>query len=134
MLGIYFWLGWFVINTGLNVRAFVRCREERFRHGIIAGAVRGLVVALSTVLLLWGYFPRLGGGLPRWAGPAIGVLAVALPLLSFPVLASAYRRMRDAPAATEERASRPFDAWLPIGILDAILLVIMGFTTMIASE
>jgi len=134
LLGIYFWLGLFVINTSLNIRAIARCRDARSRLGVVAGAARGLVVVLLTVLLLWGYFPRLGGGIPRWVGPAILGLAVAQPLLSFPVLAVTYRQMRDAPAAQEEQASRPFDAWLPVGILDAVLLVILLFTTLMTSE
>jgi uncharacterized membrane protein YhaH (DUF805 family) len=134
VLGIYFWPGLFVLNTSLNIRAFVRCLDERFHLGVIAGAVRALVVVLLTALLLWGYFPRLGGGLPWWVGRAILPLAVAQPLLALPVLALAYRRMHDAPAAMEQHASRPFDAWLPIGILDAILVVMIPlFTGLIAS-
>ncbi len=55
------------------------------------------------------------------------------PVVSFAVLGIAHRRKKDVPAAQEERLGRPFNAWLPVALLDAAFLMINLLATVFVS-
>jgi hypothetical protein len=129
-----------VIQLAAIVNAFARSLRARY----ILGAVAAVAAVARGVLLISGAVAALlvrrvtfpGSDVPAPAGPMLVALVatIAGPLVSFAMLGIAYRRMRNLPAAEEQRASRPFGAWLPVALLDAAFLVINGFALYMARE
>ncbi len=122
-MGFYFWLGLIISSASVSIRALVASKRERFRVGVYAGALRALTVIPLGMSLVVAYFPRLTGPLP-WVGPLVVVAIALMPSSSFVALGKAFRLTQNVPAIQEEQASRPFNAWLPVAIVDAILVVI----------
>jgi hypothetical protein len=126
-VGLYFWLGLLVSSLALSVRALKGSLGEQFPLGTFAALVRASTVLPLGALMLAIYFPRLTGPLP-WLGPVALVAVAAMPAASFTAIVQAYRKTLNVSAADEERASRPFNAWLPVAIADAIVVVIALLT------
>lgn len=129
-MGFYFWLGLLVSNLALSVRALRGSLGEQFSVGTLGAVVRGLTVVPLSMLLLAAYFPRLTGPLP-WLVPIALIAVVAMPASSFIATFQAYRKTQNASAADEERASRPLNAWLPVAIVDAIVVVVALVTLLL---
>ena len=117
--------------------ASVRCAQERWTIGIAAAVLRVALMAIPAIPSPLSLAPGIGhhptvvsGGL----GAAVALAAIAGPLTSFAVVALAWRRTRDLPAAEERRASRPLHAWIPVGIIDAIFVVIQIGALVIARD
>lgn len=133
MLGIYFWIGLSILNISLSARALARCVREQFRPGITAGVVRGGAAVLAFWLGLRMHFWGMENP-PPWVGLALCALLLVMPFASGTALLLAHRRRLGVPAAEEMAASRPFDAWLPAGIVDAILVVIGLFAFLMSGS
>jgi hypothetical protein len=84
------------------------------------------VLPLAAVMLAI-YFPRLTGPLP-WLDPVVLVGVAAMPAASLTAIVQAYRKTLHVSAADEVRASRPFNAWLPVAIVEVIVVVIALLT------
>ncbi|MBX3191544.1 MAG: hypothetical protein KF819_31400 [Labilithrix sp.] len=112
-----------IVHLLLALNALVRSVLERFVLGSVGGLLRVVLVAVSAV---YGFKSSFAGSDGPAAGPALVLLVAGGlgPIVSFLVLFMAYRRMREVPAAQEERASRVFKAWLGVGIIDAMSVVI----------
>lgn len=98
--------------------------RERYVAGVVAGVARIGLLALA----LYGMAGAWGLLLP--AAPTRGVMFAGVcnllgPIVTLVMIVLAYRRFRDVPAAEEERAQRPFRAWLPAAVLDGIMLLII---------
>ena len=121
-----------IAHLFLALYAIVRSTVAHFWLGTIAGALRAVLIAVGAVVGL-----RLGflGG----ADPPVGLARLALvigvvgPVLSFATVFIAYRRMSNVPAREEEAALRPFMAWLPVAIVDAIFVVLAIMAGALAS-
>ena len=122
-VGFYFWLGLLISSMSLSLRALGGSKREQFGVGVYAAAIRALTVIPLGTLLVAAYFPRLTGALP-WLRPFVVVAIAVMPASSFVALGRAFRQMQNAPAIQEEKASRPFNIWLPVAIVDAIIVVI----------
>lgn len=129
-MGFFFWFGLLITQIYLAVRALVASRHETFQLGVYAACARLVALVPLGVLLMAAYFPGLLPVLP-WGGFAAMGASALMPLVSFVTIWKAHQRTQDAPAADEERASRPFDAWLPIAIVDAIMVVIVVATLLL---
>ncbi len=124
-----------LLHLVLAVRALARSVTERFVFGVVGGLVRiGLMVVGAMLALKQSAFIMLPG-VNLHASPSEGssasasaaallLVSIAGPVLSASVLWASYRRFHDVPFAEEEKLQRPFNAWLPVGILDAIYVVI----------
>ena len=112
-----------IVHVCLVVNASVRSVLERFILGAAGGVLRAVLLGVVTVGTFKASFATSDVPAPS---PAYGLLAALIlgPIVSFVVLFTAYRRMRDVPAAQEDRASRVFKAWLGVGIIDAMYVVI----------
>jgi hypothetical protein len=124
-----------ILHLVLAIRAAIRSHTGRFLLGSVGGIVRVLMmiaaVALSFDRVGLLLAPSLAIGGPRASAPvspAVSLLLITLalggPLLSFVISYRAWRRFQDVPAVQEEALQRPFSAWLPVGILDALYLLI----------
>ncbi len=113
-----------IVHVSLVLNASVRSVLERFVLGSAGGVLRVVLLGVVTVGTVKASFAASDAPAPS---PAYGLLAALVlgPMISFVVLFMAYRRMRDVPAAQEDRASRVFKAWLGVGIIDAMYVVIM---------
>jgi hypothetical protein len=121
----------------LIARALVRSFSSRFVFGIVVGLMRVvLMVAALVVCLQHGVMIMLPGLTLRStdssavAGSAL--YAIAGPVLTFALVFASWRRFQNVPAAQEEMLQRPFAAWLPVGILDAIYVAIAIAAAVIA--
>lgn len=85
---------------------------------------------MLLALVVAAYFPRLTGPVP-WLGPIALIAVVAMPAASFTATFQAYRKTQNVSAAEEARASRPFNAWLPVAIVDAIIVVVALVTLLL---
>ena len=124
-----------VLHLVLTVRALLRCVSERYVFGIVGGLARAALIVVGAcigggggaVVMLPGLTLTLSpsgeSSLERVLGQL--VLSALGPALAFAVLWASYRRFHDAPAAEEEERQRPFRAWLPVAIVDAIYVVVM---------
>ena len=106
------------------VRATWLSARERYWVGVVAGVVRLGLLALSWYAMVGAW------GLVVPAAPTRGLLLLSVcnfvgPLVTLVTIVLAYRRFHDVPAAQEERAQRPFRAWLPPAIVDATMLLII---------
>lgn len=112
-----------IVHVLLVLNASVRSVVERFILGSVGGVLRAVLLGVVTVNAFKASLAVSSGPAPT---PAYGLLAALVlgPIVSFVVLFVAYRRMRDVPAAQENRASRVFKAWLGVSILDAMFVVI----------
>jgi hypothetical protein len=121
----------------LVVRAALRSYRERFPLGAIGGAVRAvsmiaaLAIGFDSVGLVMMPGIKIGSASARAGAPvspAVALLPLVLevggPILSLVVAYRAWKRFQDVPAAQEEALQRPFDAWLPPAILDALVLAV----------
>jgi hypothetical protein len=122
MFGILFFIAQGVALLG----ALVRSTRERFAVGVLGGAARAVLVATTAT-----YDVRAGlasiagrGELPAGHRLAAAVAAILGPAVTFAVLFAAHRRTQGVPAAEEERLGRPFNAWLLVGIIDGLLVVL----------
>ena len=120
-------------------RAIWRCAEERWMPGVVAGVVR-IVLVVATLafafhnwsLFMTGSFAlqhRAARGVSAVARLALLVVQLAGPVLSCGILVVAYRRYSDLPAREEEKARRPFSAWLPVGVLDVVYVLVAVLVT-----
>jgi hypothetical protein len=119
-----------VLQLATIGNAFVRCLRERFLLGTIGALARGALLvaaAIGVVMVRFVHFP--GSDVPAPVGPTFVALAATVlgPILSFVVLWFAHRQRRDVPAAQEERLGRPFMAWLPVALFDAVFVLINLF-------
>lgn len=117
------------------LNALLRSIRERFVLGVVGGAVRAGLLSLATVEGLRADLAHMAGH-PDPSGLQAFILAnapIAGPAVSFGVLFVAYRRTQDLPAADEQRARRPFGAWLSVALIDAVLIVI-GFVAGLIAE
>ena len=91
---------------------------------MVVGAA--ISVKQAALFMLPGITLRTSGSTtaPAWA--AIGILLVSIlgPILSLALLWSSWSRYQHVPAAQEEALRRPFSAWLPVGLLDGIYVII----------
>jgi hypothetical protein len=123
-----------VLHLVLTIRAIVRSISEKFLFGVIGGIGRAALMVLGalmsfqqmSLLMLPGFTLRF---LPSTFPSALlsaGLLLVALggPILTFAIVWAAHRRTKNVPAAQEEKVGRPFMAWVPVAILDAMYLVV----------
>lgn len=124
-----------ILHLVLTIRALLRSLAERFVFGIVGGFLRaglmmvGAVIGFkqAAIVMLPHMTLRLS---PREREPSLALsLALLLvsvlgPVVTFSVLFTSYRRCQHVPAAQEEKLQRPFRAWLPVGIVDAIYVVI----------
>jgi hypothetical protein len=123
-----------LLHLVLTIRAFLRSLSERFLFGIVVGLVRAALMVVgaivsakqATLFMLPGMTLRSPGSSSAPSGADVGILLVTIlgPILTFAVLWVSWRRYQDVTAAREEVLRRPFDAWLPVGVLDAIYVVI----------
>jgi hypothetical protein len=119
----------------LTIRALLRSVAERYVLGIACGILRAaLLVAGEVIAFVHGSIIspsplRFVLGAPTNAAPSlavsVGVVAIVVvsPVVTFGVLWSSYRRFHEAPAALEAKLRRPFSAWLPVGVLEAMFVV-----------
>jgi hypothetical protein len=112
-----------IVHFAVTVNAFVRSLRERFVFGTLGALVRGALMIIGTVV---GIRLLLADSASPPAGPALVALITAVvgPIVSFAVLWVAHRRTRNVPAAQEERLGRPFNAWLPVALIDAAWVAI----------
>lgn len=121
-MGFFFWLGLLITQAVVAVRVLMTSRHEKFQLGVYAACSRLIALVPLGLMLMAVYFPGLAP-LP-WRGfLALAALGV-MPLGSFVAIWKSYQRMQNVPAADEAQAGRPFNAWLPIAIVDAIMVVI----------
>jgi len=117
-----------LIHVFLTIRALVKSAAERFVPGVIGGVVRTALLIVTPVVAfkagasLLGMHVRLRDTDPLLL--ATTGLSVLGPLVTIGVLVVARERYRDVPMAQEERLMRPFSAWLPVGVLDGIFVMI----------
>jgi hypothetical protein len=104
-----------------TVRALVVSAREKFALGTLVGGAR-LVLAL---VVGWAIVRFIGVAPPAPLGLLIGIAQIAGPIFSIATVFVAWRRFQDVPAVDEARLERPFDAWLPVAILDAFWAVIL---------
>jgi hypothetical protein len=112
-----------IVHVLLVLNASLRSTLERFVLGAAAGVLRVVLLGVVTVNAFKATFATTAATSPP-PNPALLAALVVGPIVSFVVLVVAYRRMRDVPAALEDRASRVFKAWLGVGIIDAMYVVI----------
>jgi hypothetical protein len=122
-----------LLHLVLTIRALLRSLSQRFVFGIVAGLLRAGLMLLGAVIgfkqaaivMLPHMTLRLSPSEPSFA-LSLGLLFVSVvgPIVTFSLLWASYRRFQDVPAAQEEKLERPFRAWLPVGILDAIYVVV----------
>jgi hypothetical protein len=116
----------------LIVNATAGSIGQRFTPGVFGGIVRAnltIVVGISSLAAAF----SSGRDSPPSIVAALLIPALILgPVVSFAVLFVAYRRARDTPAAQEEQAERLVNAWLAVGIGDAIGIVIALFAALYA--
>jgi hypothetical protein len=114
-----------IFVTGLllfaAVYATVRSSSLRFWSGTIAGILRALLVlaggAIGAVVLFDSRPPS-----------SLTILAVALgilgPVLSFTMVFVIFTMKANVPAREEERPNSLLMAWLPVALLDAVLILV----------
>lgn len=122
------------LQVALTIRAIMRSVAERYVLGIVGGLARVALMGLGAVASLGQMsivmLPGITLKSPATHDPSVlasvGLLLAGVggPLLTFVVVWTAHRATRDIPAAQEERASRPFMAWVPVAVLDAMYLVV----------
>ncbi len=105
------------------VYATVRSASSGFRFGVRAGVVRACLLVLATAFALRGT-SLLVSATATWLGAP----------LSFATVFVAYRRARDVPAAKQEAADRPFMAWVPTAIIDALTVLIAVASAVFARD
>jgi hypothetical protein len=111
-----------IVHFALALNALLRCMRERFVVGIVGAVGRAALMVAVVVLGFRLTFP--GTQDPSAKEAAAFLMAIVFgPLISFTVLVIAKRRAQNAPAADEERLERPFTAWLPVAIIDAMFVV-----------
>jgi multisubunit Na+/H+ antiporter MnhC subunit len=126
-----------VIQFATIVNAFIKSLGERFTLGAIGALVRAALLILGSAGAVWSRFVSYPGSdipAPALASFMVMTAVVLGPMLTGMVLWVAYRRCKDVPAAEEERLGRPFNAWLPVGLFDAVFVVISVFGLIMASR
>jgi hypothetical protein len=116
-----------IVELAAIVNAFFRSVAERFLVGAIGGAVRVLcllVAGVGSVRFAFHHMAASNTPLPAVEALAVLIGTILGPIVTFVVLWVAHRRRKDAPAAEEEQLARPFDAWFPVGLLDAGFVLI----------
>lgn len=133
-----------LFHLALALNALVRSLRERFGWGIGGGIARvGLM--LGQVPLMWGrglwtaaLGPQRGVAaspeMPAWQALVLLMSGIGGPLIAFGVLYMAFRRAQDVPAAEEERAAGPVNAWLGVAIVDAVFVVIAVVAAVFVAE
>jgi hypothetical protein len=119
-----------LLHLVLCANAIVRCARERWALGVLGGIAR---LCLIVVVGL-GAFAALLSVSGAWTGLGVAVAAIAGPVITFTVIALAWRRSHLVPAAQEEQAERPLRAWVPVGVVDAIFVVIQLGAWLISRE
>ena len=116
------------LQLAATVNAFLRCLQNKFVLGAVGALVR-VALLLAGAASLFVVKAQQAGGTSASGGITLLALVATVggPLVSFVVLAIAYRRMRGLSAAQEEEASRPFRAWLPVALFDAAFVAINFF-------
>jgi hypothetical protein len=114
------------LQVALTIRAIMRSVAERYVLGIVGGLARVALMGLGAVASLGQMsivmLPGITLKSPATHDPSVlasvGLLLAGVggPLLTFVVVWTAHRATRDIPAAQEERASRPFMAWVPVAV------------------
>ena len=125
-----------ILHLVFTIRALLRSLSERFVFGIVGGFLRAGLMLVGAVI---GFKQAAIVMLPHMTlrlspsdesdpslGLSLGLLFVSVvgPIVTFSVLWTSYRRSQNVPVAQEEKLQRPFRAWLPVGIIDAIYVVI----------
>jgi hypothetical protein len=114
----------------LIVRATLVSRREKFSFGVAAGALR-TVLALSNatvaVLLRIHQVSNQTAAEPSGLASAAFIGMVLGPIVSSTTLWFAYQRTKNLAASQEEAASRPFGAWLPVVLIDAVFIGLQVF-------
>lgn len=127
MIAIVFGVGITLLELAAILRALFVCFKERFSFGGVAAVAR-LVLLVVGVIAYFVVLARSGAAPEAQASPPQAIVLVAAlwggPLTSFVTLWQASRRAHDVPAAQEEQLGRPFDAWLPVALIDAVWIVI----------
>jgi hypothetical protein len=117
-----------LIHVFLTIRAVVKSAAERFVPGVVGGVARATLLVVTPIVAFKAGASLLGLHLSvRDANPLLLVttgLSVLGPLVTIAVLLVARKRYRDVPMAQEERLMRPFSAWLPVGVIDGIFVMI----------
>jgi hypothetical protein len=111
-----------IVHFAVTVNALQRCVRERFVVGIVGGIGRAALMITAIVLGFRLTFPGTDGPSASH-GAAFLMATMGGPLISFTTVVLAKRRAQNAPAAEEERLERPFTAWLPVAIIDAMFVV-----------
>lgn len=112
------------------VRAVWVSVRERWWFGVAAGAARVMLFVAAVFAIVEGKGARFANVDARPSpAAAIAVIASAVlaPIVSSATLGLAYRRYAGVRAADEERLRRPFDAWLPVTLFDAVFVAINLF-------
>jgi hypothetical protein len=126
-----------VIQFATVVNAFIKSLGERFMLGTIGAPVRAVLLILGAAGAVWSRFVSYPGSeIPPPALASFMALASVVlgPIVTAVVLWVAHRRCKDVPAAEEEHLSRPFNAWLPVGLFDAVFVIINVFGLVMASR
>jgi hypothetical protein len=129
-----------LLQSVLCVYALVRCARDRWITGLAGGVLRLVligIVAFAIVSSPLSMVPGIVHGPTVVTGGlalAVGVASFAGPLVSFVVILLAWRRTRNLPAAEEQDARRPLKAWIPVGMIDAIFVVIQVGALMIGRD
>ena len=122
-----------LVHLVLTFRALLRSLSERFFFGIVGGLLRAALMLVGAVIgfkqaavvMLPHMTLRLSPSDPSLASSLVLLfVSVAGPVVTFALLWIDYRRFQSVPAAREEELQRPFRAWLPVAILDALYVVI----------
>ena len=123
-----------LLHLVLCFHAAVRCIRERWPIGGLAALVRAglvVVVGLAAVATPLSVTPS-----PTAAWLSLSAVAAGIggPILSFFVVYLAWRRTVDVPASQEDAAGRPLAAWVPVGVLDGIFVVMQIGSFVVSRE
>jgi hypothetical protein len=105
--------------------AIVRSHLAEFWLGAAAGVLRCVLLVLGWWVALRVVYRADAGSPLAWEVFAFASSALG-PVISFVTVFLAHSRMTTVVAREEEAASRPFMAWLPVAILDAVFALAMG--------
>jgi hypothetical protein len=116
-----------VVQLAVIVNALVGSLRERFVLGAGGAILRALLLISGAVGAVWERSVRFPGSeVPTPLGASVLLVAAVVlgPLVSFVVTWIARRRAKDALPLDEEPLTRPFNAWLPVALIDAAYVVI----------
>jgi hypothetical protein len=126
-----------VLQFAAVVNALIKSMTGRFMLGTVGAALRAVLLLIGAGGAVWSRFVHYpGSAVPAPALASLMVLAAAVlgPVISAVVLWVAHRRSRDVPMADEERLRGPFNAWLPVGLFDAVFVVVNVLGLVFASR